>query len=245
MSNPNTFLKACAHNPVFANLAAVGILISGLVGASTLPRESFPETAVDYLEVSVAYPGANPMEVENGVCIKIEEAIKGIQGLQEIASLSTDQWGKVIVEFDSSAIPASEVLRQIRDRVNAITTFPKETERPVIQEFIFRDSVISVGVSGAVSERTIKTVAEQIQRDLMSNREVSQVSLSGVRNYELSIKLTKVALERYGLTLSDIVKAVTQSTWIFQRERCARSAKRSTCGPSDSFTPSRSSKTWL
>lgn len=212
MSFSKRIIAAGVHNPVFANLAAVGILIGGFVGARSLHRETFPETAVDWLEITVAYPGANPLDVEKGVSIKIEEAIKGIVGFGEISSLSTDQWGKIVAEFDSSVLPATEVLRQIQDRVGSITTFPKEAERPVIQEFIYRDSVISVGVSGDVPERTIKSIAEQIQRDLMSNREISQVSLSGVRDFELSIKLTEVALKRYDLTLADVIKAVIQSS---------------------------------
>ena len=107
-------IAACVRNPVFANLLAAGLLVSGVVAALRLSRETFPETAVDYVVITIPYPGANPEDVELSVCVKVEQAIEGIPGLGEIASLSTEDSGKVVAEFNPSITPTQELLRQIQ-----------------------------------------------------------------------------------------------------------------------------------
>ncbi|MHC4695744.1 MAG: efflux RND transporter permease subunit [Planctomycetota bacterium] len=205
-------IAVCVRNPVFANLLAAGLLVGGFVAATQLSRETFPETAIDYVVITVPYPGANPEDIELSVCIKIEQAIEGIPGLGEIASLSTEDSGKVVGEFNPSITPTQELLRQIQDRVNSIVTFPKETERPIVTELIVRNHVINVGVHGAAPERTMKRVAEDLRRRLLTHPALSQVSLSGVRQYEISIQLTENTLKRYGLTLQQVIDAVSQGS---------------------------------
>ncbi|MFQ5589885.1 MAG: efflux RND transporter permease subunit [Phycisphaerae bacterium] len=205
-------ITACARNPVFANLLAGGLLVAGAVATLQLSRETFPETAVDYVVVAVPYPGANPEDVELSVCAKIEQAIEGIPGVGEIASLSSDDSGQVVAEFNPSITPTQEVLRQIQDRVNSITTFPKESERPIVNELLVRNRVINVGVHGRAPERTIKYVAEELRRNLLAHPGVSQVSLSGVRDYEISIQLAEDTLARYGLTLQQVISAVAEGS---------------------------------
>jgi len=197
---------------VFANLAALGIVVGGVVAALDLPRETFPETAVDHILVETVYPGAGPEDVEKGVCIKIEEAIQGIPGIWEITSQSTDNLGLVVAAVDKSIAPTTEVLRQVQDRIGAITTFPPEIEKPVATEVIIRNQVISIGVYGDAPERTIKLIAEEIRDKIAANPAISQVSLSGVREYEISIKLAEETLKRYSLTLQEVISAVSMSS---------------------------------
>ncbi len=205
-------IAACVNNPVFANLLAAGLLVGGVAAALQLSRETFPETSVNYVVITVPYPGANPEDIELSVCAKIEQVIEGIPGVGEVASLSTEDSGKVLAEFNPSVTPPHEVLRQIQDRVNTITTFPKETERPIVNELVVRNRVINVGVHGQATERTIKVVAEDLRRKLLSYPALSQVSLSGVRDYEISIRLTEDTLKRYGLTLQQVIDAVSRSS---------------------------------
>lgn len=212
MSSFQRLILAFVRNPVFANLAAAGILVGGIVAAMKLPRESFPETAVGYVLTTVPYPGANPEDVEESVCVKIEQAIEGIPGLGEVISFSKHDVGQVFAEFDPDIIPTTEVLRQIQDRVNGITTFPEETERPTVIESLIRNQVINIGVYGQAPERTIKRVAEDIRRELLAHREISQVSLSGVRDYEISIQLMEETLERYELTLQHVIDTIARSS---------------------------------
>ena len=212
MSLSRGLIGACVRNPVFANLAAVGLLVWGGVAVSKLPRETFPETSVDHVLITVPYPGADPQDAEKNISIKVEQVIEGIPGLGEISSLSTADSGKVLARFDPRITPTGELLRQIQDRVNTITTFPPEAERPIITEVIARNQVINIGVHGDAPEGTIKHIAEEIQDELMAHPDISQVSLSGVRDFEISIRLTEEALLRFGLTLQEVMDAIRSSS---------------------------------
>ncbi|MCH8147142.1 MAG: efflux RND transporter permease subunit [Planctomycetes bacterium] len=196
------------RNPVFANLLAGALIVGGLMAVFQLPRETLPETAIDFVAVTVPYPGATAEDVEQSICIKIEQALEGIPGQRELASFSSEDGGKVVVEYIPSVISTFEVLRQIQDRVNSITTFPKESERPIIEDVLIRNPVINVGIFGDAPERTIKENAEHIRKQLLFLPEVSQVSLSGIREYEISITVTEETLKRYSLTLQQVMNAV-------------------------------------
>ncbi|MBU0718518.1 MAG: efflux RND transporter permease subunit, partial [Planctomycetes bacterium] len=200
------------RNPVFANLAALGILVGGIAAVFDLPRETFPDTSVDYVLVTVPYPGANPEDVERGVCIKIEQAVEGLPGVREVVAFAKDDRGEVYIAFDPATVSTGELLRRVQDRVSAITSFPEETDKPVIAEVIFREPVINIGVHGSAPERTIKHVAEEIRRHLLANWTISQVQLSGVRDYEVSIRLKEETLKRYSLTLQQVIDAISQSS---------------------------------
>lgn len=200
------------RNPVLANLLALGTMIGGTVAALKLPRETFPETATNFVVITVPYPGASAEDVERGVSIKIEEAVQGIPGLGEISSVSGEDSSQVLVEYNPRVITPSEVLRQIQDRVNTIRTFPPDAERPLITEATVRLPVISIGVSGDASETVIQRVAEQIRDELSADPQISQVSLSGVRDYQISIQLTEETLQRYGLTLREVIERVSASS---------------------------------
>lgn len=213
MKNPlDGIIATFVRNPVFANLLALGTMVGGIVAAYKLPRETFPETTTDFVVITVPYPGGSPEDVERGVSIKIEEAVQGIAGLGEVSSTSSEDSSQILVEFSPKVIAASEVLRQIQDRVNSIRSFPPEAERPLVTEAVVRVPVVSIGVSGDASEATIKRVAEQIRDDLSARPEISQINLSGVREYQISIQLTEETLQRYGLTMREVISRVSASS---------------------------------
>ncbi|UCE58417.1 MAG: efflux RND transporter permease subunit [Phycisphaerales bacterium] len=205
-------LTSSVHNHVFGNLLAVGILVTGIVVGLGIPRESFPDTSLDYVVVTVPYPGASPTDVERSVCVEVEQAIEGIAGVRQVISFASEDTGRVFAEFDPSTAPALELIRQIQQRVNAITTFPEETEEPVVAEFIVRNQVMNIGVHGPASERTIKNVSQILRRKLLRHSGISQVSLSGVRDYEVSIRLSHESLSRYGLKLQHVIDAVARGS---------------------------------
>ncbi len=210
--NSNKLIQAAVNNPVFANLVAVVIIVAGVTAARSMPRETFPDTAVDHILVTVAFPGASPGDVEQGIAIKIEEAMRGLPGVWEITSLSEENSGLIVAAVDSTILPAEEVLRQLRDRIDAITTLPADALDPVAINVVVRSPVISIGVHGNASERTIKEVAEQVRTDLLAMTKISQVGISGVRDYEISITVTKEAMQRFNLSLQEVVDAIRRSS---------------------------------
>ena len=150
-----------ARNPVAANLLMVFIVVSGLIGLGNVRGENFPEVSLDMVNIEVPYLGAAPEEVEEGVCIRIEEAIQGVDGIKRITSTAAEGVGTVLVEVELGA-DVRTVLDDVKNRVDAIDTFPEQTEKPIISEMLQRTKVIDVAVS-AIQEgtsRVRKTIRE-------------------------------------------------------------------------------------
>lgn len=196
-----------AANGVFANLLLLVIVVSGLVTLPTITREVFPEIATDLVRVTVEYPGAAPEEVEQSVILRVEEAVEGIEGIEEITSIAAENIGVVTVEALEGA-DIERLLDDVKGRVDAIDTFPREAEEPVIEEVLTRRQVVSVAISGDVREKTIKKIAEQVRDDLLALEDVTQVTLQAVRPYEISIEVSRRDLRRYGLTFEDVARVV-------------------------------------
>ena len=140
-----------AKNPVAANLLMVLILAGGVFTGLTLKKEIFPEFSLDMITVQVSYRGAAPEEVEEGVCIRIEEAIEGLDGIKRITSSASEGNGSVTIEVESGA-DARKLLEDVKARIDAIETFPEEIEKPIVQELTNRQQVINVAVHGAIDE---------------------------------------------------------------------------------------------
>ena len=200
-----------ARNSVAANLLMVFIVVSGLIGLFNIRGETFPEFSLDMVSIEVPYLGAAPEEVEQAVCIRIEEAIQGIDGIKQITSTASEGMGTVQVEIELGS-DTRTVLDDIKNRVDAIDTFPEETEKPIIRELLARRQVIDIVVSGQTDELTLKTVAERIRSELSAIPEISQVELVSARPYEISIEVSELALRRHGLTFDDVARAVRRSS---------------------------------
>ncbi|HIG46428.1 MAG TPA: efflux RND transporter permease subunit, partial [candidate division Zixibacteria bacterium] len=180
------------------------------VTISSIKMEIFPEFEADLIVVSVPYLGAAPAEVEVGVCVRIEEAIQDLEGIKKLSSTASEGVGTISIEVESG-FDGRRLLEDVKSRVDAISTFPEETEKPIIREIIFRRQVINVAVSGNADEATLKILTEQIREDILAQTAVSQVQLASVRPYEISIEVSEFALRRYGLTFSEVVQAVRNS----------------------------------
>ena len=199
------------RNPVMANLFMVCILVGGILYTRGMVRETYPEFSLDHIAVEVAYPGASPEDVEQSITIKIEEAIEGIEGIWEISSTSAENGCSVFAALQTGTDP-NDVIKKIQDQIGTITTFPKGAEDPVVSERLVRNQVINIAVSGDVSESTLKSLANKIRSDLIADPDISQVSLVGVRDYEISIEVSEQALQRYGLSLAEVMAAVSRSS---------------------------------
>lgn len=208
----------------------VFVIVAGLVTVMKMRREMFPQFALDMIVVSVDYPGSSPEEVEEGICIKIEEQIEGIEGIDRIISTAREGNGEVVVELESGT-DVAKVLDEIKAEVDRIDTFPTEAEEPLVLEIINRDPTIYIAAYGDVPERSLRQAAEKIRDDLLDARIVSQmeseterggfsalkfkqpevisqIELVGVRDYEIAVEVSEDNLRRYGLTFDQVVDAV-------------------------------------
>ena len=200
-----------ARNPVAANLLMVMFVASGLLATSTIRQEVFPEVALDQVSIQVPYLGAAPEDVEQGVVVRVEEAIRSIDGIRRIRSMASEGGATVVAELESGA-DARRVVDEVKNQVDAITTFPIETEEPIVRELIGRNQVLDVVVSGDTDLAVLKTLAERVRDELAALPEVSRTGIVGAPPAELSIEVSEAALRRHGLTFDDVVAAVRRSS---------------------------------
>jgi multidrug efflux pump subunit AcrB len=203
-------LTAFAKNTVFANISLIMILVAGALAAASMIRENFPEFSLDIITVSVAYPGADPEEVEEGVSRKIEEALEGIEGIKQVTTHSNENAAAATIEV-KEGYPVSEVLDRVRSQIDAISTFPVDAEAPVITELTLKDPVVLLYLSGGMDERRLKEWSERIKDDLQQLPDITQVSVFGTRDYEIAVEVSEERLREYGLTFDQVTRAVRRS----------------------------------
>jgi multidrug efflux pump subunit AcrB len=200
-----------AHNGVAANLLAAIVVVGGLLSLPKLEMEMFPEFSLDTIAVTVPYPGATPTEVEEGIVLRIEEAVQGLEGIKRIQSTAAEGFGRVLIEVQKG-YSLNEVKENIKTRVDAITTFPVDAERHTVEEFLFPRDVLFVAIFGEVEEHTLRRLSERVRDDLVTLPGISQANLFGVRDYEISIEVNETALRQYRLTFDEIAQAVRRSS---------------------------------
>jgi len=196
-----------ARNTVFANVLMVIVILSGLVAASTMIREFFPEFSLDMITITIVYPGANPEEVEEGISRKVESAIEAIEGVKQYTTKSMENVSFTTIEV-TDGYNVDKVLDRVRSNVNGIATFPVNAEKPVITDLSTQESVMIMGLSGDISERRLKEWAENMKDEIVALPQVSRVNIFGVRNYEIGIEVSEKTLQAYGLTFSQLVNTI-------------------------------------
>ena len=197
-----------ARHPVAANLLMFVLIVGGVLGVVRSKQEVFPEFTLDQVQVSVPYPGASPTEVEQGIILAIEEAIRGIDGVKRVNASAFEGRGVVNVELLLDAEP-EQVLTDVKNEVDRIETFPEEAEEPTISLAKRRRQVVSLVFSGETDLRTLHEIAEDARQELLGGGEVTQVELEGVPPLEVAIEVSRETLEKYGLSLQLIAEAVS------------------------------------
>ena len=201
-----------AKNTVAANLLMFAIIVGGLIALDKGIRlEVFPDFGINQVSVRVPLRGATPEDVELGVAVRIEEAVQDLVGIDRIISRSVEGSTTVNIEIDPDYDPR-ELLDDIKNRVDAINTFPADTEKPIISLAQHTFDVIEVVVSGNYSEDEIRTFAEQVRDALLRLDEVTQAELRSVRHYEIDVEAPPDRLREFDVTLSDIANAIRGSS---------------------------------
>lgn len=200
-----------ARNGVAANVLMLVIAVGGLVSMLSLKRELFPELVLDTIVVEVPYPGASPEEVEESICIRIEERIGDLEGIKKLTSQSKEGVGRVMVEV-AYGYDTRILLDDIKVRVDAIDTFPEDAEEPVIEESLVSREVLTIAIYGDADEKTLRRLADHVREEVVQLPGITHAELAGVRNFEIAIEISEEALQRYGLTFSHVADAVRNSS---------------------------------
>ena len=199
------------RNGVAANLVMLILIIGGVASYVTVKRELFPTFSLDLVTVRVPYLGASPEEVEESVILRIEEAIQSVDGIKEMNSVAQEGFGSVNVTVEKG-YDIGKIKDEIKTRVDAITTFPANTERPIVDEPLIPKEVIRISVFGDASEKEIKKIANRVRDDLVELDGISQADVEGVRDYEISIEVSESSLRNYNLSFDQVVQAVVGSS---------------------------------
>jgi len=196
-----------AKNHVASNLLMISIVILGLHGLASIKKETFPAFVTNQISVQVPYRGGAPEEVERSVVVKIEEAVESIQGIKEITSYASEGSGRVNIELQVG-YDTADVMDEVKLAIDGISTFPGETERPIISKLTFRNPAISVQVAGPLDEAMLKELTDRIREELLALPEVTYVEEMGSRPFEISIELSEQTLREYGLTLEQVSQVI-------------------------------------
>jgi hydrophobic/amphiphilic exporter-1 (mainly G- bacteria), HAE1 family len=201
-------LAAAAKNRVFANLLMLFLVLAGLNATRTLRREMFPEFTFDMVTVTAVYPGATPAEIERSVAIKIEEAVRGLEGIHKVESTSSESVTTVRIEIDGATTDPRDALVDIRNEISRITTFPDDVEDPAVKLILNRRDVVTLALAAEMGEESLTQFASDLEEELLLLPEVQEVTTSGVRPYELSIHVREDDLQRYSLSFAQVTAAV-------------------------------------
>lgn len=200
-----------ARNNVASNLLMWLILVGGLFSTFMINKEVFPTFELNYLRISVAYPGAAPQEIEEGITIKIEESIQDISGIKKVTSVASEGFGNVTIEVEDGFEP-QDILDEVKLRIDAISTFPDNIEKPNIFRIKPENNVVWVSVYGDISLYEMKELAKDIREDLTQLPSVTRAQVTGVREYEIGIELSEDKLREYGLSFEQVAQAVRASS---------------------------------
>lgn len=200
-----------ARHSVAANLIMLVCLAGGFLSLRNIKQEVFPDIALDTVSVTVAYPGASPEEIESGILLSIEEAVRNLDGVDEVLSVAREGSGTVTVEILAGA-DVQRLAQEIKSEVDRIVTFPEEAEEPEVRIDQHRHGVLTVVLNGDTEDTTLHQIGERMRDFLLQAPDITQVDLDGVPPLEISIEVSQNQLRRYNLTLADVANRLAAAS---------------------------------
>jgi len=200
--------------PIAGWIIVIGFVLFGYFGFTTLTSSFFPLSESRIITINLAYPGASPQEMEEGIVLKIEENLKGIEGIDRVTSKSYENSAAVTIEtykgYDTDII-----LAEVKNAVDKVPSFPSGMEPPVIAKQEATRQTITFAVSGnGIPLKVLKQKAQIIEKELLRMEGISQVSISGFPDEEIEIAVTEANLRAYGLSFQQVATAVAQNSLI-------------------------------
>ncbi|GKY89118.1 efflux RND transporter permease subunit [Sinisalibacter aestuarii] len=200
-------IRFFAGHPTIANLLMIGFLVAGLLAGPTLLRETFPRAAATEVEISVPYPGARPEDVEAGICERIESALDAVTDLDSSACESREGLARGVARMREGA-DYQGFVAEVTAEVEAITDFPARAEPPELRPLGLTDFVASVAVTGPDDRPALEAYAEDLRSRMLRWGGIPMVEIRGFPTLELRIELRPAALRQYGISVSDVARAV-------------------------------------
>ncbi|MDX1639195.1 MAG: efflux RND transporter permease subunit [Balneolaceae bacterium] len=195
--------------PVMVNLVVGMIIILG-ISALYQTRTMLPKEDINFITVDVVYRGASPQEVEEGITMKIEDNLEGIQGIQRVTSTSSENIARIRIEL-KEYVDSNVVLQDVKNAVDKITTFPEGIDEPNVVKEDILNATLNFAVTGDLPRQTLKDFAKEIEDDLLRKEGLSQIVIRGYPEEEIEVQLRERLMRSYGLTFSDVTRAIQQA----------------------------------
>lgn len=193
---------------VAVNVIIIAVFVFGAVGAWSLKSSFFPLTDSKNIAINITYPGASPQEIEEGIVLKIEDNLKGLQGVDRVTSRSRENSGSINVEIEKGR-NIDFMLLEVKNAVDRVPTFPTGMEPLIVSKVEAVRQTISFAVSGeGIPLATLKQIGRQIENDIRAMDGISQISITGYPDEEIEIAVDENSLLAYSMSFSDVAQAV-------------------------------------
>jgi len=196
---------------VAVNVIVIAFFVFGIVGAYSLKSSFFPLTESQNVTINITYPGASPQEIEEGIVLKIEDNLKGLQGVERVTSTSRENSGSINVEIEKGR-DIDFMLLEVKNAVDRVPTFPTGMEPLVVSKREAIRQTISFAVSGeGISLSTLKQIGRQVENDLRAIDGISQITVAGYPEEEIEIAVNENNLLAYNLSFNEVSQAVANA----------------------------------
>ena len=205
-----TVIAWFVNNPIAANLLMFAFIVGGISSYANIRQEEFPSIETGTIQINVPYPGASPEEVEQAVCLRLEEALQNVENIETMTTLAREGACAATLQMEQGA-DLNRVLNEVKGSVDGIVTFPADTEKAIIASFSPVATVMSLALSADTDDASLKEIAEEIRLDLIDLAGISRVEVNYIRPYEISIEISELNLRQYSLTLNQVATAINRA----------------------------------
>lgn len=207
----NDPLSWMAGNSVAANLLMLVLLVGGLALCFKSKQEVFPEFTENEISITMSYPGASPEEVEKGIILPIEEAVQGVEGINEIISIANE--GSASIEIE--ALESADIIKfwqEIETEVDKISSFPDEADDLRVSIADRKRGVIDLILYGSENDFILRDYGEKIKNRLLKNKYITQAEVTGARDREIHIEIPKENLRKFNISIEEIASLIKKSS---------------------------------
>lgn len=196
--------------PIWGQMSILVIFILGLMSLLSMNVNFFPEIDPRIITIQVAFPGSSPQEMEEGVVLKIENALRGVQGIEQVSSISSENVAALTIEGKKN-YDQDELLSDVKNAIDKVSSFPTGTENPIVYKVKLTERVITMLLKGNTDLLTLKKLADNIEDDMLASGKVSQIEIKGLPPLEVVIEISEENMRRYGIKFDDLSSAIRRN----------------------------------
>lgn len=199
------------HNSVLVNVLMVVILFAGSAFSVVITRELFPESRPKQIAITTIYPGVQPEEIEKAVTIKVEEAVRDVDGIEKLTSTVGEGISTTSIILFNSVKNIDAVLQEIKVEIDALQDLPERIESTTVRKIEPQLPVIAVAMYGSNDDAGLKKASRELRDDLLRYSEITEIAVSGTREDEISIEVLPHRLLEFDMTFGEVATAIRQT----------------------------------